>query len=134
MPRYIALIHKDAKSDFGVSFPDFPGCVSAGRDLAEAQHMAQEALQFHVDGLLEEGGELPPVSSLDTIMSKRSNRGAVCCLVEVKAEEPRAVRINVTLREDLLRRLDAEAARSHMTRSALLAYAVRQELERRSAG
>jgi predicted RNase H-like HicB family nuclease len=30
MAEYIALIHKDAGSDFGVSFPDFPGCVTAG--------------------------------------------------------------------------------------------------------
>jgi predicted RNase H-like HicB family nuclease len=33
MRQYIALIHKDASSDYGVSFPDLPGCVTAGVDL-----------------------------------------------------------------------------------------------------
>jgi len=44
MRPYIALIHKEPKSDFGVSFPDFPGCVSAGSTLEEAASLAAEAL------------------------------------------------------------------------------------------
>ena len=36
MRQYIALIHKDADSDFGVSFPDFPGCVTVDLPLAVA--------------------------------------------------------------------------------------------------
>jgi predicted RNase H-like HicB family nuclease len=30
---YIAYLHKDRDSDFGVSFPDFPGCITAGKTL-----------------------------------------------------------------------------------------------------
>ena len=44
MRYYIAVIHKDADSDFGVSFPDLPGCITAGRTLDEACAMATEAL------------------------------------------------------------------------------------------
>jgi len=44
---YIAHLHKDSKSDFGVSFPDFPGCVTAGKSLEEARRKAPEALAFH---------------------------------------------------------------------------------------
>jgi predicted RNase H-like HicB family nuclease len=40
MRQYIALIHKDADGDFGVSFPDLPGCVSAGSTLDEARELA----------------------------------------------------------------------------------------------
>ena len=47
MRYYIALIHKDADSDFGVSFPDLPGCITAGRTLDEARLMADEALAVH---------------------------------------------------------------------------------------
>jgi len=36
MANYIALLQKEEDSDFGVSFPDFPGCVTAGRTLDEA--------------------------------------------------------------------------------------------------
>jgi hypothetical protein len=31
--EYIAYLHKDRKSDYGVSFPDFPGCITAGKTL-----------------------------------------------------------------------------------------------------
>jgi predicted RNase H-like HicB family nuclease len=44
---YIAIVHKEADSDFGVSFPDFPGCITAGRTLDEAKDMAAEALTGH---------------------------------------------------------------------------------------
>ena len=43
MTNYIAIIHKDPKSDFGVSFPDFPGCITAGKTIDEAKDMAKEA-------------------------------------------------------------------------------------------
>ena len=46
---YIAIIHKDPNSDFGVSFPDFPGCTSAGRTLDEAKDMAAEALHVCIE-------------------------------------------------------------------------------------
>jgi predicted RNase H-like HicB family nuclease len=48
MRQYIALIHKDAGSDYGVSFPDLPGCVTAGLDLDDARRMAEEALALHL--------------------------------------------------------------------------------------
>ena len=53
MRQYIALIHKQADSDYGVSFPDFPGCIAAGATLDEAREMAEQALAFHLDGLEE---------------------------------------------------------------------------------
>ncbi len=48
MRHYIALIHKDPDTEYGVSFPDFPGCISAGSSLDEARAMGIEALAFHV--------------------------------------------------------------------------------------
>jgi predicted RNase H-like HicB family nuclease len=47
MTAYVALIHKDPDSDYGVSFPDLPGCVSAGSTLDEAIALAHEALALH---------------------------------------------------------------------------------------
>jgi len=41
---YIAIIHKEPDIDFGVSFPDFTVCITAGRTLDEAKDMALEAL------------------------------------------------------------------------------------------
>ncbi len=52
---YIAYLHKERKSNFGVSFPDFPGCVTGGKTLEEARRMAAEALSFHVEGMVHGG-------------------------------------------------------------------------------
>ena len=55
MRQYIALIHKDADSDYGVSFPDLPGVISAGKTLDEAREMGAEALALHLEGLAADG-------------------------------------------------------------------------------
>ena len=59
MRNYIGLIHKDADSHFGVSFPDFPGVITAGTTLDDARAMAEEALALHIEGLVEDGEAIP---------------------------------------------------------------------------
>jgi predicted RNase H-like HicB family nuclease len=77
MRHYIALIHKDAGSDYGVSFPDLPGLATAGADPDEARAMAAEALALHLHGLAEEGEPLPEPSSLKTVVAARENGEAM---------------------------------------------------------
>ena len=49
MANYIAVVHKDPKSDFGVSFPDFPGCITAGSSIDEAKDIVvQKSVQCGV--------------------------------------------------------------------------------------
>jgi predicted RNase H-like HicB family nuclease len=86
MRDYIALIHKDADSDFGVSFPDLPGVVTAGRDLDDARRLAEQALALHVEGLLEDGDAIPEPSSLDALMEDGDNRDSVAVLISLKQE------------------------------------------------
>ena len=45
-------VHKELSSDYGISFPDLPGCVSSGRDQAELMLMAKEALELHLEGMI----------------------------------------------------------------------------------
>ena len=71
MRQYIALIHKDAGSDYGVSFPDLPGCVTAGVDLDDARRMAEEALALHLAGMAEDAEPIPEPSSLEAVMAER---------------------------------------------------------------
>lgn len=49
MRGYVGVIHKADDSDFGLSFPDFPGVVTAGRTIAEVRQLAEQALAFHVE-------------------------------------------------------------------------------------
>ncbi|HZL49928.1 MAG TPA: type II toxin-antitoxin system HicB family antitoxin [Terracidiphilus sp.] len=95
--EYIAYLHKDGKSDYGVSFPDFPGCITAGSTLEEARRMAVDALSFHIAGMREDGERLPEPSTLDDLHNDPAMKGAVAFLVEV-AEPEKTVRFNITAR------------------------------------
>ncbi len=119
--KYIALIHKEEDSDYGVSFPDFPGCVSAGETLEQAKTMAQEALINHINLLREMHEQIPAPSALEEIMSCLENRSAIAFLVEVPSHH--TVRINITLPEDVLSIVDQRARRLNLSRSAFLAEA-----------
>jgi len=63
MKKYYAVIDKD----LNVVFPDFDGCVSVGKDLNDAINMAEEALKFHVEGMREDGEELPKPKTLEQV-------------------------------------------------------------------
>ncbi len=117
--EYIAYLHKDKGSDFGVSFPDFPGCVTAGRTLEEAREMAVEALTLHVAGMIEDGEALPEPSTLDQLADDPAMRGAVAFLVSAEAQE-KTVRVNITARESQIETIDKLARKAGMTRSAYM--------------
>lgn len=126
MSHYIALIHKDADSDYGVSFPDLPGCVTAGSNLDEARAMAAEALALHIEGLAAEGAAVPDSSSLEEIMAQKENSDAVAVLIPAPASAAKSVRVNVTLPSDLLAQIDQIAEANGQTRSGFLAHAARK--------
>src|SRR6267378_7151125 len=73
----IAYLHKDRKSDFGVSFPDFPGCVTAGKSLEEARRKAPEALAFHIAGMVEDREKIPKPSKMDDLAGDPHRENAV---------------------------------------------------------
>jgi predicted RNase H-like HicB family nuclease len=122
MTNYIALIRKEKNSDYGVDFPDFPGCISAGSTMDEAKDMANEALQGHIKLMVEENIELPESSSLDQIMSDKENQEAVAFLVPI-LEKIKTVRINVTVPENILTVIDNKAKDKGETRSGFLVRA-----------
>lgn len=63
---YPAIVER-AETGFGVSFPDFPGCVAKGDTLDLALLNAESALALHVEGLLEDGATLPEPSAVDAV-------------------------------------------------------------------
>jgi len=129
MRPFIALIHKDAQSAFGVSFPDLPGCITAGATLDEARDMAAEALALHLEGMAKDGEAIPEPSSLEAVMADPANRDGVAILVAAPAQAMRSVRINVTLPEDVLASVDAYASAHGYSRSGFLAYAAKTAMD-----
>ena len=130
MRYYIAVVHKEADSDFGVSFPDFPGCITAGASLAEAAALAAEALGGHIDLMIDEGLTIPEPATLDGVMADAGNREGVPVMIPVAGRRSaRAVRVNITLPEDILERIDAYAAQHGMNRSGFLSHAAQKQME-----
>jgi predicted RNase H-like HicB family nuclease len=128
MVAYIALLRRDRASDYGVEFPDFPGCVTAGRTLEEARRMAAEALSGHIADMAEHGEAIPDPIPLDIVMKRRRNRSAIAFLVEVAVAPDRSLRVNITVPERELRAIDAAAERQGLTRSTFLVRAARRAI------
>ena len=129
MANYIAVVHKDPKSDFGVSFPDFPGCITAGGTIDEAKDMAHDALSLHIKGMLEDGATIPVPSKLENIMDDPDYSNAAAILVvSVSEVKPRSVRVNITVPEDMLRKIDSVAKKRGMSRSSFLVHAAQNAI------
>ncbi|TLU70691.1 type II toxin-antitoxin system HicB family antitoxin [Lichenicoccus roseus] len=125
MTSYPALIRKDASSGvYGVEFPDLPGCVTLGTDLDDARRMASEALALHIQGLVEDADGVPIPSTLKAVAQDPETGNAVAVLIDVPLSVTNAVRIHVTLPNDLIAAID----RVSSNRSRFLAAAARAAL------
>ena len=128
MRSYLAVLHKDKDSDFGVSFPDFPGCVTAGSSLEEAKELAREVLPFHISGMQADGEPIPEPMSLDAATRHEFSQDAQAFfLVEVPLDDP-IVRANITVPKGLLQRIDRYAKAHHLSRSAFLTQAAQESM------
>ena len=67
MAGYIALVHKDEGTSYGVSFPDVPGCISAGDTFEEAVANAAEALAGHFALMKADGDPIPAPRSFEEL-------------------------------------------------------------------
>jgi predicted RNase H-like HicB family nuclease len=130
MTRYIAYIRKDAESDYGVEFPDVPGCITAGRTLEDAHAMGQEALAAYIEMLNEQGKPVPRPSTLDDLKGDRHRKDAVVSFVELDESLFKPERVNVMIPKGLLARIDAV---SEGNRSRFLVEAAEQHLSESDA-
>jgi len=130
--RYIAFIHKDPDSAYGISFPDVLGCISAGDTIDEAVHNAVEALSGHVRMLEADGDPVPEPRDFDAIMADESlavdREGAMTTVVPLVRDRGSTMRVNVSFDLGLLEAIDATARERGQTRSAFLASAARREI------
>ncbi|HUO21304.1 MAG TPA: type II toxin-antitoxin system HicB family antitoxin [Caulobacteraceae bacterium] len=126
--KYAAVIeHTDARG-FGVWFPDFPGCVALGDDPLTAAQAAQSVLARHVERMADDGEPIPAPTPSEAVELPHDVLSYVF-LVEVDAPDAKVayVRLNVTLPEGLVRRIDAVSGGN---RSGWLALAAGEQLKR----
>jgi predicted RNase H-like HicB family nuclease len=60
--RY-AIVIENAGANYSAYVPDLPGCVPVGESLVEVERYIREAIEFHLDGMREDGSPIPPPSS-----------------------------------------------------------------------
>ena len=120
--HYPAVIDKDPDSDYGVSFPDFPGCVAGGRSQEDAIERAENALAQAVDVLAEHDRPLPEPTPIERIVLPKGCELVAYFIVGVDPPDP-SERVNVYLPKSLIGRVDRRAAELGMSRSSFFGLA-----------
>lgn len=117
----------DINTAHGVTFPDFPGCFSAADRWEDLPKAIQEAAEAH----FADGENVPPPSDLAALSAQDQYQGGMWFLADLDLSRlsVKAVRVNITLPENLLHTIDRYAQDHHMSRSAFLARAAKQSIE-----
>lgn len=118
----IAIEHEPGKA-YGIQVPDLPGCFSAGDTMDEAMANAKEAVAFHIEGLLDAGESIPSPQGVETHSANPDYAGMIWALVSVDLSSlsGKSKRLNISLPERVLRRIDSAAEKNGETRSGFIA-------------
>jgi predicted RNase H-like HicB family nuclease len=128
----IAIEPGDDQHAFGVSVPDLPGCFSAGDDLEQAMNHAIEAIELMVETLVEDGQPIPAPGSITEHQKNPSYKGWIWAVVDAPVERyfGPAEKINITVPQAILARIDSYAKAHGMSRSGFLVDAARAAMRR----
>ncbi len=127
--NYAIVIEHEKGKAYGVQFPDLPGCFSAGDTLDEAIRNAADAAAFHIEGLLDAGENIPTPAGADFHSANPDYRHMIWAMVSVDLASlsGKSRRLNISLPERVLRRIDAAASKNGESRSGFLARIALQE-------
>ncbi len=135
MDSYIfpAIFEPGERKGYTITFPDLPGCITEGDDLAEALYMAKDALELHLYGMEEDGDEIPAPTPPEAIVSPP---GAFVAPVEAWLTAIRDEMQNRAIKKTLTipKWLNDAAERRNINFSSMLQHALKEELGIRSNG
>ncbi len=125
--KIAVVLHSDDGQRYGVTVPDLAGCFSAGDSIDDALESVKEAIELHLEGLLEDGQDMPVIAPISQYQSNPDYAGGVWAVVDVDttAFEGEAEKIDIVLPKLLLKRIDDYTHAKHLTRSVFLAEAAR---------
>jgi len=125
---YPIYVHKDRNSAYGAIFPDFPGCFAGADEFQDIPAAAQEAVAAHFHG---ETAPIPLPTAPEAWQADPRFTGGYWMLVDIDLSKvsSRAIRLNISLPENLIHRIDTAAKARRLTRSAFLAMAAEREME-----
>lgn len=123
---YLAVL-EPTKTGYSVFFPDVDGCITVGKDFAEAQKAAKEALELHIYGMEKDGDELPEATN--DVSGYPLEQGALVLPVTIFPDlvrndlDNKAVKTNITLPAWLKEAAEAENVNfSKVMQTALMEY------------
>lgn len=126
--KYAAVMEQADAGGFGVWFPDFPGCVTHADDAASAAQAARRVLGRHIERMAENGEPAPRPTPAEAVELAHDLHAYVFLVeTDTPAAQGPYLRLNVTLPEALVRRIDAVAGGN---RSGWLAMAAGEQLKR----
>jgi predicted RNase H-like HicB family nuclease len=121
---YVARVRSSPDQGYRATFPDLPGCEAAGRDLAELLVHARHEVITKLETIESAGDAWPPATPIELI---EPEAGVMPIPIDVSVDDP-PIRVNISLGERLVQRLDAAAEARGMTRSGFIAQSVRANL------
>jgi predicted RNase H-like HicB family nuclease len=126
----IAIVHEEA-GVYGIAFPDLPGCIAAGDSLDEVLQRGAAAAAAYIDSLIEDGEPIPMLRTLDQLKADPlfRNEAEDGMIVGLPIDLPgKAVRVKISLDQNLVAAVDRAAERAGLSRSAFLAAAAKAKL------
>ncbi len=125
--KYPVIIHKDDNTGYGVTLPDIPGCFAYGDTQEEAILNIQEAVELYYNG--EDISEPPIPSKLEDLLdSDLYTKDSFLYLADIDFAfiAPKTQRVNITVPEYKLIRIDRAAKARGLSRSAFFVDSAEQ--------
>ena len=127
MKTYLALVHKDAGSAYGLTFPDLPGCFAAADDQGDILRNAVEALELWFEDTEPVTPRGPEAVASDVAADLAE--GAFLIAVPLIQPSSRQKRVNISLDAGTLGAIDSAAEGLGLTRSGFLTMAALNEIK-----
>lgn len=130
--RFPVYLHKTESNTYSGFVPDVVGCFFAGETVDDALTDASAAIDSHVESSTDAGYEVPVATNIETHIEDENCQGGYWAFVDIDLSryEGKAVKLNITLPQNLLTKIDSyvDHHREYDSRSGFLAALARKEL------
>ncbi|MBY4953239.1 MULTISPECIES: type II toxin-antitoxin system HicB family antitoxin [Pantoea] len=130
--RFPVYLHKTESNTYSGFVPDVVGCFFAGETVDDALTDASAAIDSHVESSTDAGYEVPVATNIETHIEDENCQGGYWAFVDIDLSryEGKAVKLNITLPQNLLTKIDSyvDHHREYGSRSGFLAALARKEL------
>ena len=120
--KYPIAIIAEAEGDYGVLVPDIPGCFTVGDTIGEAIANAHEAIECHLEGMLMDECPIPVARAIEEHQANPDYADVIWAIssIDLGKLSGKAKRVNITMPEAILSKVDQYASERGETRSGLL--------------